>query len=30
MLRGARLERQSFGFPATGTIEDAPANGLPE
>lgn len=28
MLRGARLERQTFVFPASGTIEDAPAMGF--
>ena len=28
MLRGARFERQSFGFPASGTIEDAPRSGF--
>lgn len=27
-VRGARLERQSFSFPTSGTIEDAPANGF--
>lgn len=27
-LRGARLERQSFSFPTSGTIEDAPAMGF--
>jgi hexosaminidase len=28
MLRGARLERQRFGFPVSGTIEDSPAMGF--
>ena len=28
MLRGARLQRQDYGFPTGGVIEDAPANGF--
>ena len=28
MLRGARIERQRFGFPVAGTIEDKPAMGF--